>query len=115
VNQPPLLELSVVRKEAYNTGTLQLLYHLTDNHFILLHVEFGDVLSISVLKNRATRIKILKFLKKVEDIQRPPDHFILNPVLSKLLVSRLGTPVHVKVFKMTGTYSKEKSHGDGFK
>jgi hypothetical protein len=33
---------------------LQFWYHAKDIHFILLHVEFEDGLSISVLKNKTT-------------------------------------------------------------
>jgi hypothetical protein len=52
------LELRAEFREAYWTGTLQVWYLSKDIHFFLLHVEFEDGLTISVLKNRATRHKI---------------------------------------------------------
>jgi hypothetical protein len=66
-----IFKLSVVLKDAYSTGILQVLYHSIGIHFILLHVELEDGLSISVWKKRATRHKNLelgdrKVTKKVK-------------------------------------------------
>jgi hypothetical protein len=55
-----ILGLDVVLKGAYSTGILQVWYHSIGVHFILLHVEFEDGLSISFLQNRATRHKNLE-------------------------------------------------------
>jgi hypothetical protein len=49
-----VLGLGVAFTATYNTGILQVWYHLIDRHFNLLHVRFEDELSISLLKNRAT-------------------------------------------------------------
>jgi hypothetical protein len=66
-----VLGLCVAFKEAYNTGTLQVWYPSIDIPFVVLHLKFEEGLSISVLKNRATRhinlqLEIGKFLKKVK-------------------------------------------------
>jgi hypothetical protein len=45
--------LSIVFREAYSTGILQVWYLSIDIHFILFHEEFEDGLSILVFENRA--------------------------------------------------------------
>jgi hypothetical protein len=57
-------------------------YLSIDIHLNLLHVRFGDKLSISVSKNKATRhnnlqLETVKFLKK-SNLQSPLTHFILH-------------------------------------
>jgi hypothetical protein len=54
------LGLSVVFREPYSASILQFWYILIDIRFILLHVEFEEGLSISVVKNRATRYEKLQ-------------------------------------------------------
>jgi hypothetical protein len=55
-----VLGLSVVFREANHTNILPFRYHSIDIHFIFLHVKFEDGLSISGLKNKATRRKNCK-------------------------------------------------------
>lgn len=45
--------------DEYSTGMLQFYYLSIDVHCILLHVEFVDWLSISVLRDKATQYKNL--------------------------------------------------------
>jgi hypothetical protein len=52
-----VLGLGVVFREAYEIGWFPFCHILIHIHFILLHMEFEDGLSISVLKTRATRNK----------------------------------------------------------
>jgi hypothetical protein len=85
------LGLKVVFREAYSTGILQFWHLSIDIRFILLHVEFEDGLSISVVKAKTTRrktlqLEIVKFLKKVK---RPAAYFILNPAKSNDYVTPL--------------------------
>jgi hypothetical protein len=49
-----VLRLSVVFTDTYDTCILQVWYISIGMHFILLHVEFEDGLSLSGLKYRAT-------------------------------------------------------------
>jgi hypothetical protein len=63
------------RRIQYSTRILQFCYPSVDMCLILLHVEFEDGLSISVLKDRATRyerleLEIVKFLKKSKVFKR---------------------------------------------
>jgi hypothetical protein len=58
----PLKSVAILRlkgelREAYNTDVLQFLYLSIDMSFILVHVNFDDGLSISVLKTRETKHK----------------------------------------------------------
>lgn len=110
--------------EAYNIFILRVWCLSIDSHFALPHVEFEDGYSISVLKNRATRHKKLqlefeKFLKKSNLFEnRLPAVFYTPPFQTRRVhrnLSRLGALVHVRVFKMTGIHSNEKSHGDDSK
>jgi hypothetical protein len=96
-------------RQAYNTDILQVWYLSIDMPSILLHMEFEDGLSISVLKNRATchknlQLGIEKFLR-VKD--RWPILFHTPPFWKSRWWSRLGAPMHVKASRMIGTYSKE--------
>jgi hypothetical protein len=52
-----ILGLYVVPREAYNTGILQVWYFSVYIHFILLHMEFENGLSVSVSDNRPTHHK----------------------------------------------------------
>jgi hypothetical protein len=75
-------------------------------------VKFEDGLSISFLKNRATRhknleLEILKFLKKSNVFKRR--------LFQTLVWSKLGALMHVRASKVTGAYSTEFSHEDGSK
>jgi hypothetical protein len=54
------LGASVALRVAHSTYTLQVWYLSIDRHFFLIHVEFEDGLSISVLKNWATCHKDLQ-------------------------------------------------------
>jgi hypothetical protein len=54
------LGINVALKDEYDTCILQFWYLLIDMHFILLHVEFEDGLSVSFLKNKATCHKKLQ-------------------------------------------------------
>jgi hypothetical protein len=79
-------------------------------------VEFEDGLSISFLKNMATRYKnldveIVKFLKKSNVFKRRRRAF-LTLVCPR---SKLGVPMHARASKVTGAYSTEYSHEDGSK
>jgi hypothetical protein len=81
--------LNVAFREVYNTDILQFWYHTIGIHLILLHVEFEDGFSISVLKIKALRLnnlqlEIVKFLKK-SNVHRPPAHFS-NPAFSNCRV-----------------------------
>jgi hypothetical protein len=96
-----VLALDVGFREAYNTGILQVWYHLIDIHFSILHVKFEDRLSISLLKNKATRTKnveleIVKFLKRVKGVKptRPFSKLRFFPTL--VCLCRLGAPVLVR-------------------
>jgi hypothetical protein len=109
-----VLGLNIVFRESYNTDILQVWYHSTDIHSILSHVEFEDGLFISILKNRATRHKILQleienFLKIVKSIERPP--LFSNPAVSISYVccnhSRLFYLRAPEFQTIAGTYSKE--------
>jgi hypothetical protein len=91
-------------------------------HFVLLHVKFEGGLSISFLKNRATRYKNLelgdcKVSKKVKIFKRRPLYFIIRRLFQTVVChrSKLGVPMHVRTSKMTGAYSTECSHQDGSK
>jgi hypothetical protein len=101
--------IGVALREAYNTGLLLLWYRSIGMHFTLLHVKFEDVLSMPVLKNRATRhknlqLEIVKFLKK-SNVLKPDARFIhtLSFSTSRVRKSRLGAPVRAS----TEAYSKE--------
>jgi hypothetical protein len=72
-----VLGLCAVLGEAYSAGILKFWYISIDIHFILCHVEFDGGLSISVLKNKATRhknppLEIVKFQTKRQMCQRLP-------------------------------------------
>jgi hypothetical protein len=64
-------------------------------------VEFEDGLSISVMKNRAIR------LKNSKSPSRPP--LFSHPAFFKIPCA-----LQVRLFKMTGAHSKKYSHGDDF-
>jgi hypothetical protein len=49
-----VLGLGVVFKDSYDTYILQVCCILIDILFAVLHVRFEDMLSVSVLENRAT-------------------------------------------------------------
>jgi hypothetical protein len=72
-------------------------------------VKFEDGLSIPVLKKGQLLTKMYNWKSKVSEKVKPPADFISNPAFFKLSSdrSRLGAPVHVRVSKLTGTYSKE--------
>jgi hypothetical protein len=103
------LELNVEFREAYSTRIAHIWSPTIHINCILFHVEFEDGLSISVLKDRATRhknvqLKIIKFLKKSNVFQTPP----------------FSNTVCVKTWPMS-EHSKwqghvqKKSHGDCFR
>jgi hypothetical protein len=99
--------------EAYNVDMLQGWYLSIDIHYISFHVKFEDESSISVLKTRqfATNIyncKAKSFWKcQISSKAARPLYFTPHPAYSLCNESRLGAPVHVRVSKLTGTYSKE--------
>jgi hypothetical protein len=77
-------------------------------------VQFEDGLSTSFLKNRATRnknleLEMVKLLKKSTVFKRRP---FLTLVCHR---SKLGVPMHVRAFKVTGAYLTEYSCEDGSK
>jgi hypothetical protein len=73
---------------ACHNKILRFWYPLIDIHFILLHVEFEDGLSIFVSKTRVTRpkisqLKIEKFPKKSNGFKgRPPTFYFKTRKLS---------------------------------
>ncbi|SAL99410.1 hypothetical protein [Absidia glauca] len=78
-----VFELSVGFSEAYNTGILQIWYLSVGMHLILFRVEFKDGLSISVLKDMATRYKVTtgnrKVLKKYMSSKAARPHYFTQP------------------------------------
>jgi hypothetical protein len=103
-----VLGLSVAIREAYSTGILYVWYHSTDIRFILLHVQFEDGLSSSVLKKGGNSTQ--KFTtgnrKKFQIvIKGPPAQFISHPAFF--------TPSYVAIHqdfahqRMSETYLKE--------
>jgi hypothetical protein len=97
-----VLGKSVVVRKAWNTDILQFWPHSTDKHFILLHVKFEGGLSVSVLKNKATRhknshLEIVKFLKK--------SNVLNGPLYFKTRLFQ--TLVGVGICKMIGTSLNE--------
>jgi hypothetical protein len=101
--------LCVVFREAYNTDVLQVLYLLIDIPSIMLHVEFEDRLSISVMKNRAIHHKNLHL--EIVKLLKSQGHFYFKPrpcsnSRAQSNRSRLGA-LACQSFKMTGTQSKE--------
>jgi hypothetical protein len=110
------LSLSGELREAYNTSIFHVWYLSIDRRFILLSAEFEDGSYISVLKNRATYHKH-SHLETKEFLKRQKSSKTAHPLnfTPRLLPSRLGVPMHIRVFKMAGTYLKESSLEDGFK
>lgn len=95
---------------------LQIWYLSIDLLLALFRVKFEDGLSISILKNKATRhktfpLEIEKFPKKAGNLKGRPPALLHTPPLSNFRVrgnrSRPQAPLHVKVFKVNGTYAKE--------
>jgi hypothetical protein len=83
-----VLELRVVLREAYSTGTLQVWYLSIDMHFILLHINFEKELSISFLRNRATRPKMYE---KKPNVFKRPTHFVSHPAFFKTFVEMVSS------------------------
>jgi hypothetical protein len=75
LEQVAVLELSIVFREAYNISILHVWYLSIDIHCILLHVDFEDMLFITVLRNRATRYKLRSW--EIENISKKP--MVSNP------------------------------------
>jgi hypothetical protein len=83
-------------------------------HFVMRHVEFENWLSFSVLENKATCQKIYSW----KSINFKCDHFFFFDARAHLISqTRLFQTLVCTgaCHKRAGSYSKESSHGDGFK